>query len=167
MQRHELDAAQWASVEAVLPRRVGRPSKAGDRHFVNAVLWIAKTGSPWRDLHPRFGPWKTIYNRFRSWAQQGLWKLNRVPPPRGANGAAPLPRDRGSPHGAPRGLPRFRPVLRVQWVGSGGSSWIPPAHRNSIAINGGAEWKPKARRATILMRPLMPSTTPFVMLCSM
>jgi transposase len=73
MHRHELTNAQWERIEPLLPRRLGRPSKAGDRHFVNAVIWLAKTGAPWRDLHPRFGAWKTIYNRFRRWALKGVW----------------------------------------------------------------------------------------------
>ena len=45
----------------------------GDRNFVNAVVWIAKTGAPWRDLPERFGPWKTIFNRFSEWAKAGRW----------------------------------------------------------------------------------------------
>lgn len=74
MHRHELTSAQWERIEPLLARRTGRPSKAGDRQFVNAVIWIAKTGAPWRDLHPRFGPWKTVYNRFRRFALSGVWK---------------------------------------------------------------------------------------------
>ena len=41
---------------------------------MNAVVWIAKTGAPWRDLPERFGPWKTVYNRFRNWARRDVWK---------------------------------------------------------------------------------------------
>lgn len=46
----------------------------GDRNFVNAVVWIAKTGAPWRDLPERFGPWKTVYNRFLRWAKKDAWQ---------------------------------------------------------------------------------------------
>lgn len=46
----------------------------GDRLFVDAVLYRAKTGVPWRDLPPHFGPWKTIYNRFWNWARAGRWE---------------------------------------------------------------------------------------------
>ena len=74
MHRHELRNEQWALIEPLLPRKFGRPSKSGERHFITAVAWIAKTGTPWRDLHPRFGPWKTVYNRFRRWAVRGFWK---------------------------------------------------------------------------------------------
>lgn len=45
----------------------------GDRQFIDAVLWRAKTGCPWRDLHPRFGNWKTVYNRFRDWSNADVW----------------------------------------------------------------------------------------------
>ena len=46
-----------------------------DREFINAVLYRAKTGVPWRDLPERFGPWKSIYNRFANWADRGVWEL--------------------------------------------------------------------------------------------
>ena len=42
--------------------------------FVNAVLWLLKTGSPWRDLPERYGNWKTVYNRFANWAKRGHWE---------------------------------------------------------------------------------------------
>jgi transposase len=73
--RHELSDDEWAKIQALLPKQVGRPSKTGDRNFINAVVWIAKTGAPWRDLPGRFGPWKTTYNRFRRWANADVWRL--------------------------------------------------------------------------------------------
>ena len=72
--RHALSNAQWRQIEPLLPKFVGgRPSKLGERQFVDAVIWRAKTGCPWRDLHPRFGSWKTVYNRFRDWSIRGIW----------------------------------------------------------------------------------------------
>lgn len=50
------------------PRRETR-----DRNFIDAVIWIARTGAPWRDLDTQFGAWKPIYNRFRRWALRGWW----------------------------------------------------------------------------------------------
>jgi len=41
--------------------------------MVNAVLWILRTGAPWRDLPKRFGSWNSVYSRFRRWAQRGVW----------------------------------------------------------------------------------------------
>lgn len=74
MQRHALNDEQWMRLSKVLPsKRPGPVSKIGDRQFVDAVLYRAKTGVPWRDLPERFGPWKSIYNRFNNWAERGLW----------------------------------------------------------------------------------------------
>ena len=73
MRRHELTDQQWEKVDALIHRGRGRPSARGNRNFVNAVVWIAKTGAPWRDLPERFGIWKTIFNRFSEWAKAGRW----------------------------------------------------------------------------------------------
>ena len=76
MRRHELTDEQWNVVADLLQAASGRgrPSALGDRNFINAVVWIAKTGAPWRDLPERFGPWKTIFNRFSEWSKRGVWE---------------------------------------------------------------------------------------------
>ncbi|MCP5093910.1 MAG: IS5 family transposase [Gammaproteobacteria bacterium] len=74
MRRHELTDEQWKRVRSLLPKRRGAPSKKGERNFINGVLWIAKTGAPWRDLPGRFGKWKTIFNRFNNWAKAEKWQ---------------------------------------------------------------------------------------------
>ena len=74
MHRHALTDAQWRRLQAVLPKqKAGPEATRGDRLFVDAVLYRAKTGLPWRDLPERFGPWKSIYNRFSNWAKRGHW----------------------------------------------------------------------------------------------
>jgi transposase len=74
MHRHGLTDAQWRRLQAVLPKQARGPaSTLGDRLFIEAVLYRAKTGLPWRDLPERFGPWKSVYNRFSNWAQRGHW----------------------------------------------------------------------------------------------
>lgn len=74
MHRHALSDAQWRRVQRVLPKRKSGPEAIlGDRLFVEAVLFRAKTGLPWRDLPERFGPWKSVYNRFNNWARKGHW----------------------------------------------------------------------------------------------
>jgi transposase len=65
MERFVLTDAPWARME---PHRLGRKSHPGrsggdNRPFVEAVLWIARTGSPWRDLPPLFGKWTTVLKR--------------------------------------------------------------------------------------------------------
>ena len=74
MRRHELTDEEWEKLQPLVQFRLGRPSLRGDRNFVNAVVWIAKTGAPWRDLPERFGNWKTIFNRFSEWAKAGRWE---------------------------------------------------------------------------------------------
>ena len=74
MHRHALSDAQWRRLQRVIPQqKAGPPALLGDRLFVEAVLFRAKTGMPWRDLPERFGPWKSVYNRFSNWAKKGHW----------------------------------------------------------------------------------------------
>jgi transposase len=40
--------------------------------MLNGVMWILRTGAPWRDLPQRYGPWKTVYHRFREWQHRGI-----------------------------------------------------------------------------------------------
>lgn len=76
MIRTILNQEQWERIAPELPGKVGDPgASAGDnRLFVEAVLWIARTGAPWRDLPREFGKWYSIYTRFWRWAQKGIWE---------------------------------------------------------------------------------------------
>ena len=76
MDRFVLTDAQWAKIE---PHCLGKPSDPGrsgkdNRLFLEAVLWIARTGSPWRDLPAVFGNWSTAYTRYRDWVKAGVFK---------------------------------------------------------------------------------------------
>ena len=53
-----------------------RPGRSGgdNQLFVEAVLWIARTGSPWRDLLSSFGKWNTVYVRFRGWRDAAVFQ---------------------------------------------------------------------------------------------
>lgn len=74
MHRHALTDEQWVRIQPLLPWRAqGRKSTRGDRLFVEAVIFRARTGVPWRDLPERFGPWKSVYNRFANWAAKDAW----------------------------------------------------------------------------------------------
>jgi transposase len=76
MRRHALTDEQWRRLQKVLPeQKTGPAAVLGDRLFIEAVLFRAKTGMPWRDLPERFGPWKSVYNRFNNWAKKGRWEL--------------------------------------------------------------------------------------------
>ncbi len=76
MDRFCLTDPQWAKMQ---PFCIGKPSDPGrtggdPRLFTEAVLWIARTGSPWRDLPPSFGNWNSVFKRFRDWVKAGVFK---------------------------------------------------------------------------------------------
>ena len=74
--RKMLRNGRWERIEHLLP---GKPGDRGvtakdNRLFVEAVLWIARTGSPWRDLPPQLGDWHNVYTRFSRWGKSGVWQ---------------------------------------------------------------------------------------------
>lgn len=66
---------QWSRIEHMLQGKPGDPGMSGrdNRLFVEAVLWVARTGSPWRDLPEEFGRWNSVYQRFARWSRAGVW----------------------------------------------------------------------------------------------
>ena len=76
MSRHELSDAAWSRLAPLLPPQrpsVGRPAR-DHRTIVNGMLWLTKTGAPWRDLPERYGPWRMVVTRFYRWTRSGLWQ---------------------------------------------------------------------------------------------
>jgi transposase len=75
MPRHVLSDREWNLLASLLPQRAqtGRPPN-DHRTIIDALLWLAKTGAPWRDLPERFGPWRTVATRFYRWTRSGLWE---------------------------------------------------------------------------------------------
>ena len=76
LRRHEIKDEDWERIADLLPGQPGQPGVTAqdNRLFINAVLWIAKTGAPWRDLPERFGPWNSVGRRFDRWARKGVWQ---------------------------------------------------------------------------------------------
>src|SRR4028118_502705 len=74
--RHELTDAQWAKVEHLLPGKKSDPGRtaADNRLFVDAVVFVLKTGIPWADLPARYGKPDTVYKRFDRWCARGVWE---------------------------------------------------------------------------------------------
>ncbi|MEZ7195320.1 IS5 family transposase [Pseudodesulfovibrio karagichevae] len=75
--RHALRDDQWDKIKDSLP---GKKSDSGrtaqdNRLFVDAVLWIGKTGAPWRDLPASYGKWSSVHKRFIRWSKKGLWQM--------------------------------------------------------------------------------------------
>jgi transposase len=76
MSRYNLTNEQWDRIKEFFPEHVnkmGRPAK-DDRMMLNAIIWILRTGAPWRDLPAEFGSWKSVYTRFRRWRSSGLFE---------------------------------------------------------------------------------------------
>lgn len=70
-----LSDGQWQRIAKLC---VGKPEDPGgtgadNRMFVEAVLWIARTGSPWRDLPAVFGKWNSVFVRFNRWSEGAVW----------------------------------------------------------------------------------------------
>jgi len=70
-----LNDRQWERMRPHLPGKPGDPGRSGadNRRFVEAVLWLARTGVPWRDLPPYFGNWNSVFVRFTRWSKAGVW----------------------------------------------------------------------------------------------
>lgn len=66
MGRQELSDEIWVLLEPHLPGKVGDPGRTGrdNRLFVEAILWMARSGAHWRVLPPEFGKWNSVFQRF-------------------------------------------------------------------------------------------------------
>lgn len=76
MARVRLRDDQWERIKDLLPGKVtdcGVTAK-DHRHFIEAVLWIARTGAPWRDLPPELGRWHTTFVQFSRWSKKRVWQ---------------------------------------------------------------------------------------------
>ena len=76
MSRGDLSNDQWERLQPLLPpqkQRTGRPA-LDHRQIVNGILWIDRTGAPWRDLPQRYGAWSTVASRFYRWQKVGIWE---------------------------------------------------------------------------------------------
>ncbi len=74
--RYELTDDEWERLKDLLPPENtgrGRPSKP-NRKMLNGILWVARSGAPWRDLPERFGPWQTVYERFTVWSDANIFE---------------------------------------------------------------------------------------------
>lgn len=75
MTRTILRDDQWDRLKEHLPGKASDcgVTAANNRLFIEAVLWIARTGSPWRDLPDSFGYWHRVYVRYNRWSHKGTW----------------------------------------------------------------------------------------------
>ena len=75
--RYEVTDEEWERLKQYFERteeaKRGRPRK-DERQMLNGILWIARSGAPWRDLPERYGSWSTLYDRFRVWEALGVFE---------------------------------------------------------------------------------------------
>jgi hypothetical protein len=66
---------EWEIVEPLIPHKppTGWPY-LDHRSVLGGILWVARTGSSWREMPEEFGKWETVYRRYELWVKQGLWE---------------------------------------------------------------------------------------------
>jgi transposase len=76
MARFFLREADWAKLSELLPSQKGKRGRPrrNDRLVIEGILWVLRTGAPWRDIPKEFGPWTTIANRYSRWTKSGVWE---------------------------------------------------------------------------------------------
>ena len=74
MSRGDLTDSEWRILDPLLPNRGERgPAIADKRRTVNGILWVLRTGAPWRDMPERYGNWNSVFVRFTRWSKLGVW----------------------------------------------------------------------------------------------
>lgn len=70
-----LSDEEWEVLEPLIPPKPpsGRPYH-DHRTVVGGILWVARTGSSWREMPEEFGKWERAYRRYKLWVKQGLWE---------------------------------------------------------------------------------------------
>ena len=138
MNRGELTNIQWERLQPLLPPqkpKTGRPAH-DHRTIINGILWMLRTGAPWRDLPERYGPWRTVASRCDRWQQAGIWSQLLAAVHAQAEGHGPLhgdvhgidgPMIRAHQHaaGATQGTPSPQPAAAAG-AGSGPTSTCEP-----------------------------------------
>jgi transposase len=77
MARGDLTDAEWARLAPLLPpEHSGKPGRPYEDHrrVINGILWVLRTGAPWRDLPERYGSWHTCHDRLGRWQRGGRWQ---------------------------------------------------------------------------------------------
>ena len=76
MIRTVLSDTQWDRIKGLVPGKESDRGVTGrnNRLFVESVLWVARTGAPWRDLPAEVGAWNSTFRRFSRWSKAGVWE---------------------------------------------------------------------------------------------
>ena len=73
MNRYDLTDFEWSVIEPLLPNKPRGVPRVDDQRVLNGIMWVLRSGAPWRDLPERYGPYTTCYNRFNRWRKNGVW----------------------------------------------------------------------------------------------
>lgn len=75
MDRDVLTDEQWDAIAPLLNGKQGDRGRTGvdNRLSLEGILWVLRTGSPWRDLPEKYGKWGTVHQRFRRWTKAGIF----------------------------------------------------------------------------------------------
>jgi putative transposase len=76
MERYEISDEVWEAIALSLPGKPGDPGRHAkdNRLFINAIVWVARTGAQWRALPAVFGEWNSVFQRFNRWSKKGVWE---------------------------------------------------------------------------------------------
>ncbi len=107
-----LTDSMWTELSPLLPGQAGKcgVTAADTRGFVEAVLWLGRTGVAWRDLPAHLGQWHRVYVRFARWRDKGTWELAT---------AWLIANNRKIPHARQRQLQVDSTSVRVRQHGTG------------------------------------------------
>lgn len=72
----DLSEQEWEKLAPLLPKRrgTGRPMRYSLREVINAILYLVRTGSQWKNLPHDFPKWKSVYYHYRKWCLDGTWQ---------------------------------------------------------------------------------------------
>ena len=72
----KLTPEQWSKILDFLKEKTGVYVKSEQecKRFIEGVLWMSRSGAPWRMLPAGYGKWYSVYRRFSRWNEQGIWE---------------------------------------------------------------------------------------------
>lgn len=76
MGKYELSDYQWEQIKDEIAPKASTCGRArrDPRELINAIIWVARTGSPWCEIPEKYGAWRTSYNNFRKWTENGTMR---------------------------------------------------------------------------------------------